>query len=181
MRKLFLIFVWLPAIAFAQKGKDKFFSILPEVDGVVMYTGVVQVDSTITKTELFNRAKAWFVTEYKSANDVIQMEDKEAGVIMGKGFAEADYKANFMAVNYANIYHTVKVYVKDGRYKYEITDLTGKFKAETGFNDIDIDNVIPVYNKPRKEKIITSANAKMLSIIESLKKGMSKPITTKDF
>lgn len=180
MKKLLLI-LFLPAITIAQKGKTKSFNILPEVDGVVVYSGVITVDSSLSKIELFNRAKIWFVNEYKSAKDVIQMEDKDAGVIMGKGIAEVSYVMNFMASNYANIYHTVKVYVKDGKFKYEITGLSGKFKSETGFTEIDIDNIVPEWNKNRKEKIIVGTNTKMLSIVESLKSGMNRPITTKDF
>jgi hypothetical protein len=47
------------------------------------YSGVIDVDGD--KNELYMRARAWFVTMYKDADEVIQLEDKEAGKIIGKG------------------------------------------------------------------------------------------------
>ena len=44
----------------------------------------ISIDSTIkgTKDELFVRAKSWLVQTFKSANDVIQLNDKEAGKLL---------------------------------------------------------------------------------------------------
>ena len=59
-------------------------NIVPEQDGIVRYSGVVQLDSSIKADDIFNRAKIWFVDNYKSANDVLQMEDKASGILPGK-------------------------------------------------------------------------------------------------
>jgi hypothetical protein len=47
------------------------------------YTEVIQVDS-ISKNELYNRAKLWFTTVYNSAKDVLQMDNKDEGQKIGK-------------------------------------------------------------------------------------------------
>lgn len=48
------------------------------------YTGIVQV-AGVSKEELYTRARSWFVKTYKDADVVIQMDDKDAGKIIGKG------------------------------------------------------------------------------------------------
>ncbi len=164
----------------AQKDKDGI-NIFPEVDGVINYTEVVTVDSTIKKEELYNRAKMWFVDNYKSANDVIQMQDKDAGVIIGKGLFSYQYNPMSLSDRTTiNISHTVKIYVKDGKYKYEIVDLSGKYYT-AGYNTIPIRNGGIGMNKRNYEKLCESINYSVLKTITSLKITMEQPLTTKDF
>lgn len=105
----------------------------------ITYSEVVFVDSNINKQELFSRAREWFAKVYKSSTNVIQMEDKENGKIVGKALMQvyckslgADRKCGF--VNY-----TISFYLKDGRYKFEITDF-----YHSG-QQVSIDNIIPDY------------------------------------
>lgn len=90
--------------------------------GKITYTEVVKVDSTATKDELYSRAREWFAKAYKSSTNVIQMEDKESGKIVGKALTQVFYQA--MKSNYSGGYfhYTISIYIKDGRYKYEVTD-----------------------------------------------------------
>lgn len=171
-----------------QKEVDKYtldsaHRIFPQTGGIVIYTDVVQIDSA-KKEELFNRAKAWFVSEYKSANDVLQMQDKDAGIIIGKGMFKAGLNMGIM-VGYqiVDVYHTVKIYIKDGKYKYEITDLNGKYYSSPskyssgGFNDMPIGNVTIPMNKKNYRKFLESIDESIKSIISSLKLAMSKSLT----
>ena len=59
--------------------------ILPidEKTGKIVYSEIVKVDST-SSPELYLRAKTWFVRNFNSANNVIQLDDKESGKIIGK-------------------------------------------------------------------------------------------------
>jgi len=86
----------------------------PETN-MIEYSEVIQVDSTLSQSDLYLRAKGWFAKTFSSANAVIQMDDKEGGIIIGKsiipingGTYLADGKVDF----------TIKVQVKKGRYKY---------------------------------------------------------------
>ncbi|MGB1050834.1 MAG: DUF4468 domain-containing protein [Chitinophagales bacterium] len=86
------------------------------------YEEVIQVES-MSKEELFNRAKFWFVASYNSYNDVLQLEDKENGVIIGK--ANIKYEPSFLSGSGTTrgvVSYMIKVSTKEGRYKYEITD-----------------------------------------------------------
>lgn len=86
---------------------------LPVVDGKVLYTGIIKADS-VSKTELYNRAKTFFVKSYKSANDVIQLDDKESGQLVIKGI----FKVSSLSIR-----HTFSVGVKEGKYRYELGSL----------------------------------------------------------
>ncbi|RZK33076.1 MAG: DUF4468 domain-containing protein, partial [Hymenobacter sp.] len=54
----------------------------------ITYQGVVEVAGA-TKEQLYTRAYEWLAKAYRSANDVIQMQDKEAGRLVGKVRREA--------------------------------------------------------------------------------------------
>ena len=77
---------------------------------------IVTVDSAIIKSTLFSNGLAWFAYQFKSANDVIQMKDLDAGKIIGKGFVK-HFDNNGKLVP-RNILITLSV--KNGKYKYEI-------------------------------------------------------------
>lgn len=92
--------------------------------GKITYTEVVYVDSLANKQELFSRAREWFAKAYKSSTNVLQMEDKENGKLVGKALIKVYFKA-FIGNQYfpgGYINYTISIYIKDGRYKYEITD-----------------------------------------------------------
>jgi hypothetical protein len=84
----------------------------------ITYSEVVYLDSLANKQELFSRAREWFAKAYKSSRNVIQMEDKENGKIIGKALMQVYYKE----FPYGYINYTISIYIKDGRYKYEFTD-----------------------------------------------------------
>jgi hypothetical protein len=106
--------------AFGQKETPK----LPidSLTNKITYSEVVYVDSLANKQELFSRAREWFAKAYKSSTNVIQMEDKESGKIVGKALMQVYHKA--LGSNYPSGYinYTISIYIKDGRYKYEVTD-----------------------------------------------------------
>jgi len=60
----------------------------------------------------------WFANTYRSANDVIQMDDAENKVIVGKGYSNI-----FFNPGQAELWYTVKIEAKDGRYRYTVNDI----------------------------------------------------------
>ncbi len=154
---LFLLFI--NASSFSQ---DKLLEILPVKDGAVTYTEVVQTDS-LNKETLYLRAKKWFVGTYKSANDVIQLDDKEGGEITGKGIFKIDYYTRNPSIS-----HTVTISVKNGRYRYVVTGFSYADNQSQSFN---------VENFPKswagKKKLYNNINEEVIRLIASLKKQMS--------
>lgn len=156
-----------------------------------MYTEVVNVDSITTKKELFNRAKIWFTEAYNDANKVIQLQDEENGQIIGKGKIPYESKIYFGSAGTRGfISYTIKIFTKDGRYKYEITDFvhesTGVQMAQYHFGLItssDVVNHIPG-NKSWSSKVLRDIkdqiDSNMIPLIESIKGGMQKKAVAKD-
>jgi hypothetical protein len=69
----------------------------------------------------------WFASTFNSANDVIQMSDKEAGVIIGKSGFPYSFDGGYMYRGYAGmVTYTLKVYVKDFRFKVDVNDFGHK-------------------------------------------------------
>lgn len=120
MTKIFIlknIILGLLLIIFVQSSAQD------SLNAAISYQEVVKVDSTISSKELYLRARSWFAETYKSSQDVIQMDDKESGKIIGKGAIK--YYSNVFVGSEGTkgfIFYTITVQVKDGRYKYEITD-----------------------------------------------------------
>ncbi len=86
------------------------------------YSEVVKTDS-IPQSELYNRAKIWFSTTYVDSKSVIQLDDKDNGQIVAKAkmvYNPKVFTGSSQTEGYIN--YTIKVFVKEGRYKYEISD-----------------------------------------------------------
>jgi hypothetical protein len=75
-----------------------------------------------SKTELFIEVSDWFAVNYNSAQDVIQMSDKDAGIIIGKGAESYTFGKTMYLCYDGFINYTVKVQLKEGRYKIEINN-----------------------------------------------------------
>ncbi len=105
---------------------------IDEETKTITYSEVINVDSSITKSELYSRGREWFAKAYKSSTDVIQMEDRESGKIIGKALMVVYHKALGMALESGQINYTISLYCKDGRYKYEVTDFIHTSNYESG-------------------------------------------------
>ena len=83
---------------------------------------VIKADS-IDKNTLFASINDWFASSYNSSDDVLKMVDKEAGIIIGKGnFDFLNTTKSRFSCYHGYIKYTLKVYVKDNRYKVVIGD-----------------------------------------------------------
>jgi hypothetical protein len=157
-------------------------SILPidSTTGKITYSEVIKVDSVLA-TELFVRANIWFVNNFNSAKNVIQLSDKEAGVVIGKGnFPVTCNNPNRSAFNVfiqGTVDFTLEIQTRDGRYKYSITDIS--FKGLAG-NPYDLfSDVYPTTTPFKKQfnmrwlEVKQNMNLSFLTIIERLKLGMT--------
>lgn len=123
MKTLTLSAAFVALLCFASKAQD-----VP-VDTItkqVSYASVVEVQGS--KSELYTKARAWFATAFKNSNYVIQMDDKEAGKIIGKGaeFGNIMDALNIVTLGTFKLNYTVYITVKDGKYRYEITDFNSE-------------------------------------------------------
>ena len=156
----------------------------------LMYTEVIQADS-ISKLELYNRAKSWFSTTYNSANNVIQNDNKEDGEIIGK--ANIIYNPKVFSGSEqtkGSIKYTIKIYVKEGRCKYEITDFIhdpfGNQYGKSSMGLITTDKECPNPKPFAKgwsnnvwEDIKNQIDENITKLVNSLKESLSKKSESK--
>jgi hypothetical protein len=88
--------------------------------GAIDYTAVVPAEG-LSQNDLYLRAKTWIINVFSSPKDVIKTEEKDVGIIICKGFTE-EVITYFGRASPVKLYFTIKIAVKDGRYKYDITD-----------------------------------------------------------
>ena len=96
--------------------------------GKVCFSNVVETGKS--KNDMYVLGKEWFVNNFKSSNDVIQMDSKEDGIIMGKGFSRIPW-VFMLSTGYYDLYYTIKLSFKENKYKYEITDFIVKYPGAT--------------------------------------------------
>jgi len=122
------LFLVIPKLSQAQNTE----SLTYEFSGTpYSFKEIVNVDSTLKKDQLFSKAIEWFALTFKNSNAVLKMQDKENGVIIGKGSFLWSYEyppkyvSNLpkpMPIYQSWVSFTIKINVKDGRFKYELLD-----------------------------------------------------------
>ncbi|MGI4865458.1 MAG: DUF4468 domain-containing protein [Janthinobacterium lividum] len=101
----------------------------PPIDAqtqLITYQGVVEVPG-VSKADLYSRAAAWAAKVYGVVGTAVQ-QDPQTGELVANGLRPAVTRAIYDGVlrtSYAGVVrHTLTIYVKDGRYKYILTNLT---------------------------------------------------------
>lgn len=108
-------------------------------EGQVVFSKVVHVEGK-DKAQLYSMARLLITEMFKSAKDVIQLEDKDGGVIVAKGWSEANEDHN------CQIWYTLRIQCRDGRYKIDIYQIKGHKPS-----DYTLGVVIPPVNIAAEE------------------------------
>lgn len=102
---------------------------VPVKNGVVVFTIIGKADRA-TKDQLYTRAKMALAEMFVSAKDVIQMDSRDDGIIIVKGKTEI-ITNSFMAKIKDIMSFTLKISVKDGKYKCDLYDITLELQPGT--------------------------------------------------
>ena len=158
-------------------------------DSAIKYSEVVVVEGA-TKEQLYQKARAWFNDAFKSSKDVIQIQDKETGELAGKGIMTSTVIFKYLGERKYNASYnfSMKIFVKDGKYKYELTDFDNYEVAEnkvTALGIITSAAECPVkwsmVSQKKMNEVWTSAKENLQLKIEpflaSLKKTMSASVS----
>ena len=134
MKKLLLLFASVILFYFAKAQEV----VLPidSTTNKICYTDVVNVEGK-TQDELYISAKSWFVTTFNSSQNVIDLDDKESGIIIGKGQIPV-YTTSMVTAPMGYISFLVKIEIKDGRYRYTFTDLWHSNPGSEGYTPGDL-------------------------------------------
>lgn len=149
----------------------------------IKYDSVMHVENA-TQKQLYERARLWFANTFKDAKEVIQISDAEKGELVGKGaFSYSSKVFVGSAGTLGTINFTAKIYVKEGRYKYEFNDFhhegSGVHRTDMGIVSPDC---CPDPNKGMKgwqRKVLRDCKEQterhMETVISTLIAAMNKP------
>ncbi|WP_121811000.1 DUF4468 domain-containing protein [Mucilaginibacter kameinonensis] len=135
-RTLSIILLLLPFTLF---GQDLIpFPQLPKdsTTNQVTYKQIIQVPG-VSAIDIYNRSREWFATTFKSANSVLQLQDKDAGKLIGKGVFSHSYPLNAGVFENYTIGFTINITVKEGKYRiildnYTLTSAMGNNPGSPG-------------------------------------------------
>jgi len=135
MKKILLIFLLFPFIVTAQTHKDSLkwakdtlpLPHLPvDTSGIITYK-IIETVPGVSKNELYLRAKLWTAMAFKSAQNVIQLDDKEGGSLVIKALSVQyfEYKLFGLAnpIRYY-LHYMARFTIKEGKYRMIISDFT---------------------------------------------------------
>ena len=95
--------------------------------GEVVFSQVIPAEGH-SVDDIYTAAKIYITEAFRSANDVIQMDDKDNGILIIKGWREQTPQSGFMRAFAGapyQVHFTMKIQARDGRYKVDIYQLRG--------------------------------------------------------
>ncbi|PFG54627.1 uncharacterized protein with TBP-like fold DUF4468 [Marinobacter sp. LV10R520-4] len=97
----FVFFVFLSGCAMMEKSEpsERELTTIREID-------------KFSKTEIQNSITEWFATTYKDSRNVIKLNDRNAGTIVGTGSL-----SYVVGLGVTNARYNIKIDIKDGRYR----------------------------------------------------------------
>lgn len=161
-------------------------NILPLKDGKVNYTAIVEVPNT-SKDELYNRAKLWFAKNFKDSKEVLQIDDKVNGKILGKGNSSVYWSYSAIAAPVeVSIWQLFDLSIKENRVRLIITDISCKFFTPStkytagGYISTNIESWATKKNgkmvrQENTTKFFNSVNADIISTINSFESFLKNP------
>lgn len=138
---------------------------MPSKEGKVLYE---LIDSSIIapSNELFNRAKIWFGNAFRDSKEVIQIEDKENGLLMGKGNFNFEQSLVPFLIKFS-----IRVSVKDNKYRVQFYDIT--YREGTRGNTKEADGL---NEKKGRDKLKNNINNEFNSLLISFKRSMMNKV-----
>lgn len=119
MKKIFLIAALLSvtlSVLYAKEDKEEVKYVLVSDDNATnyYYEGVVPVES-VTKEEMFKRAKNWALSTFRTGDNNIQFDEKELTI----------YNSSVVLLNNPTeaMSFKVAIYFKDGKYKFRFDNI----------------------------------------------------------
>lgn len=207
MKKLLLLILLVCMVPLSAKGQkknkhelraeridaicDSLKSYYTETESGLEFSRVIQAPNYPNKDELYNKCLELMATAYKDAKEVIQNKDKEQGLIFGKGVFVRDQMSALGVNTYRKSEHTIKVEIKEGRFKvtlalenmYMKISAAGRFGTTSEYT-YPIKAFYPFWKECPLKKIDDSFNnisfcfTDAIGILEYFEKEVNKPINS---
>ena len=120
MKKITLLLLLSITISFSQSKKTK--QLLAEIEGQyviddndnITYTKIIE-DIDLSKDDIYTRALEYFTYNYGDGESVIQVQDEDKGLIIGKGLYGKTHVGYSLVTYIFDTWHILRVDVKDNR------------------------------------------------------------------
>jgi hypothetical protein len=165
----FTIFILATIFSYAQD-----FSRLTKNDktGLVTITEIIELEG-FSKDAIYNKTKLWITQTYKSPQDVLQLDDKENGLIVIKAISE---------ISPTYVHYTFTIKIKDGKIKLDTNHIysdssIGNANYGWGYAEEWIEGKANGYKQPKGslKRLSNIANA-TVDHIYSLYEGLEQSI-----
>ena len=175
MKKIFILIIAL-FITHEIVAQERLLGILPLKEGKVTYSDIVPIQG-VSKEEMYKRVKLWFIESYNSGKDVIQIDDKDHGEIIGKGCFIAKWNFRFYTTLSMNVWKTIKIQIKNDSLKYEFSDfrLNNYFFPTQNASLSNTSVPLEEWNKghdANNKRFYPRINNQMISLINSLESAI---------
>lgn len=128
--RTFLTLIFTLGSFISINAQEKLKDILPLINNKVTYMNVIKVDS-VSKEKIYNRARHWLAYNY----DNFKIDSKDELICKG-----------YIPVGYVQIWQTITIQIKDGRYKYEITNFHVIMHDVANGTSTDVDAPLEKYH-----------------------------------
>lgn len=115
-------------------------------NGKVAYVDVVETPGK-SGDDLFTNARLWFLENFRSSKEVIVFEDSELGILAGNGLMYLQQKSFGYLVE-TPIYFSLRIETKDGKFRYQISDLRISDSLRPVESDFSPENMYKRNGKP---------------------------------
>lgn len=113
MKKVLLLFM-LMSLAFIAHAQEQNYEELK-------FSKVIQSESDANKNTLYAALRNFMATYYRNSQEVIQMDDKEAGILIGKATSIFDSPSMMLSAYEGWLDYNLKLQARDGRVRVEVS------------------------------------------------------------
>ena len=131
------------------------------------------------KKQIFDASKIWMAQSFKSSNSVVQYEDQDTGIIIGKGNMKYPCKGawNCLAYEKTLVLFTVKIDTKDNKARVTFNDLLLKTATTVNAGIVSHGYEVGIYVPKDKENIENG----LKEVIQKFKSDIQKNPTSNDW
>lgn len=135
-------------------------------DGTIGWFRIIEVPGK-SKEEIYTNLRVWFSESFKNSSEVIKMDDKDLGIIIGNGNLVLNPGKNLFFEH--RLGFTLKVEIKDSRFKATISNL-GYYDTNIigQLNPIEVIFKKDPPNKETKKRLKVKTKRKVSSIFSSI-------------
>lgn len=151
------------------------YSFLRNSQGQIEFTEIVEVPD-LMKDEIYTRVRIWFSENFQSAEHVLDLDDRNSGVLIGTGYSDV-YRELLGTRIAQKFYYRIKVEIKDEKYRYSISNHYFENYATIHVPTVSRLTLEEVVAKERKRNgkpwpFYLEFKAEAISVFENLKKEL---------